>query len=144
MKPSKKYPCKFEKGIRVITRKDTTKEALKPFEDLLLSDRRGFQVAKFGRFDETLAQKEARELIEYFRANGFLEHELEHLRYAYAKLPRRAPRKKVKKEFDAKGLPKMPKTPENRALMREFIRIRQQNLDQKSASGELKVPKTEF
>ena len=141
MKRPLRFPLKFEKGIREITNKDTTKEALKPFEVLLLSELRAIQVGKFGRVDEALLREQLRENIEYFRANGFSKEWFERLRHAYTAVPRRAPRKRVKKEFDAKGLPKMPKTPENRALMREFIRVRQQNLDQKSTSGALKVPK---
>jgi hypothetical protein len=112
MKRPLKFPLKFEKGIREITNKDTTKEALKAFTVLLLSELRGIQVAKFGRFDEALLQKQLRENIERFREKGFEEEWLfERLRREYIKLPRRAPRKRVKKEFDANGVPKVTKTP---------------------------------
>src|SRR5262245_6157698 len=145
MKRPLKFPLKYEKGIRLITRKDTTKEAEKAFTVFYLFKIRELQIAKYGRSDEALVQKLAKENVEYLRGLGqgaFDEAFFNCCKYDYAQMPRRAPRKRVKKEFDAKGLPKMPKTPENRALMREFIRIRQQNLEQKSASSELKLPKT--
>jgi len=142
MKRPLKFPLKYEKGIRLITRKDTTKEAEKAFEEFYLFQIRELQIAKYGKSNEALVQKVAKENVEYLRGQGaFDEAFFNQCKYHYAQMPRRAPRKRVKKEFDAKGLPKMPKTPENRALMREFIRIRQQNLDQKSTSGALKVPK---
>jgi hypothetical protein len=140
-----KFPLKYEKGIRLITRKGTAKEAEKPFREFLAHKIRETEVAR-GRYRaaalDTIVAQFVEETIEVLQEKGFDEDYLEMCRRGYAEMPRRAPRKRPKKEFDAKGLPKMPKTPENRAIMREFIRIRQQNLDQKSASSELKVPKT--
>ena len=142
MKRPLKFPLKYEKAIRLITRKGTAKEAERPFKEMLVSQSRSLQIAKRRRTDERLVQERVEELVQHLRKEGFDEIFFELCCSDYAAMPRRAPRKKVKKEFDAKGLPKMPKTPQNRALMRAFIRIRQQNVDQKSPSGELKVPKT--
>jgi hypothetical protein len=142
MKRPLKFPLKYEKAIRLITRKGTAKEAERPFKGMLVSQFRYFQTAKWRRTDERLVQEKVEELVQHLKEEGFDQIFFERCCGDYAAMPRRAPRERVKKEFDAKGLPKMPKTPENRAIMREFIRIRQQNLGQKSASGELKLPKT--
>jgi hypothetical protein len=112
MKRPLKFPLKFEKGIREITRKRTTKEALKAFKDFYVFKVREGQVSKWGRVDEALAQELLRENIEGFREKGFEEEEFfETMRRDYAAMSRRAPRKKVKKEFDANRIPKVTKTP---------------------------------
>jgi hypothetical protein len=112
MKRPLKFPLKFEKGIREITRKRTTKEAVKAFEVFYLFKVREGQVVKWGRVDEALAQKLLRENMEGFREKGFEEEWwFEMARCDYAKMKRRVPRKKVKKEFDANGVPKVTKTP---------------------------------
>ncbi len=108
-----KFPLKFEKGIRGrdgITRKRTTKEALKAFESFLLIKLRERCQRKFGRIDESWVQRELREALEMLRQEGFTRERFEFLRDEY-QTGRRAPRKRVKKEFDANGIPKVTKTP---------------------------------
>lgn len=111
MKRPLKFPLKFEKGIREITNKDTTKEALKAFKFLLLSELHGIQLGKFGRVDEALLQQDLQRTIEGFREIGFDKEWCEGLRRKYIELPRRKPRKKAKIKFDANGCPKVTKTP---------------------------------
>lgn len=135
MKRPKKFPVKYEKGIRYVTRKDTTKEAEKAFETFCAYQIRQMLVARYGRSDEELVKKQVRENIDHLKAEGFVDDEYLHFldlcRNAYISMPRRKPRKKPKKEFDEKGVPKMANTPENLALMRELMRIRRQSLDEK-------------
>jgi hypothetical protein len=120
MKCPLKFPLKFEKGIREITRKRTTKEALKAFEVFYLSKIREFQVAKWGRVNEALAQELLRENIEGFREKGFDQIFFERYCYDYEKMPRRGRRKRVKKEFDANGIPKVTKRPLDKELSALF------------------------
>jgi hypothetical protein len=110
MKRPTKFPLKFEKGIIGITRKHTIKEALKAFESFLLEKKRERCRRKHGRIDESWVQRELRESLEMFRQEGFARDGFEFLRGEYAKMPRRAPRKKVKMKFDANGIPKVIKT----------------------------------
>jgi len=111
MKRPLKSPVKFEKGIRYATRQRTTKQAEKQFDFLYLSIIREFQIANRGNVNEALAQQRLRENKEGFREKGFELEFLESLRREYDKLPRRAPRKKIKIKFDANGIPKVTKTP---------------------------------
>jgi hypothetical protein len=111
MKRQLKFPLKFEKGIREITGKRTTKEALKQFKILLLSELHGIERGKFGRVDEARLQERLRETLEWFRKTGFDKGWVEKLRREYIKLPSRKPRKKAKIKFDANGIPKVTKTP---------------------------------
>ena len=111
MKRPLKFPLKFEKGIREIARKHTTKEALKAFKIFYLSKLRELQGARWGKVNEALAQEQLRENIEKFREKGFDQEFFELLQREYIQMPRTAPRKKVKKEFDANGVPKVTKTP---------------------------------
>ncbi len=66
---------------------------------------------KFGNTNETLARQELQEAIEVLEEKGFDQNSFEFFRSEYAKLPRRAPRKKVKINFDANKLPKVTKRP---------------------------------
>ena len=111
MKRPLKFPLKFEKGIRFITGKRTATEARKAFKDFYLFKLRHFQKARWGAVDEQLAQKRLAENIEGFQEKGFEKAVCEGLKRDYQQLPRRAPRKRVKKEVDANGIPKVTKTP---------------------------------
>ena len=111
MKRQLKFPLKFEKGIRYVTNKRTTTEARKAFEKFYLLKIRELQIAKWGVVNEQLVQKRLAENIAGFQQSGFDQESAEWLRREYVKMPRRAPRKKVKKEFDANGIPKVTKTP---------------------------------
>jgi len=98
-KRPKKFPVRYENGIRYITQKDTTKEAEKAFESFLPWLTRQRQIARFGRFDEELVKKWVREDIDHVKDKGFDEDKLDALHDAYPNMPRRAPRKKVKKNL---------------------------------------------
>jgi hypothetical protein len=147
-KRPKKFPVKYENGTIYVTQKGTAKKAEKPFRECLMYDIWKTQWSK-GYRGVKLEERVARifnEVIEDLRVNGFTDDAvinwLDHLRNCYVKMPRRAPRKKVKKEFDAKGLPKVGKTPldeptaEFLAALKEFI------ASEKWASDALKVDKT--
>jgi hypothetical protein len=110
MKRPLKFPLKFDKGIRLITRKRTTREAMKQFKSFYLFEIREFQIAKWGKMNEALARKRLEENIEGFRESGFDQEWFERLCRDYEAMPRRARRKKVKIKFDANDVPKMTKT----------------------------------
>jgi hypothetical protein len=99
MKRPLKFPLKFEKGIREITRKRTTKEAMKAFNIFYLSQLRESQVRKYGKVNEALAQADLQETFQVLREKGFEQGFFEMARCDYEKMPRRARRKKVKKNL---------------------------------------------
>jgi len=111
MKRPLKFPLKFERGIKEITRKRTTKEALKAFKSFVLEKLLAKQKRKFGNTNKTIAQQELHEALEVLQEEGFTQSRFESLRSEYVKMPRRAPRKKVRIKFDANGCPKVTKTP---------------------------------
>lgn len=120
----------FKKGIKRITGKKRHREALYAFRKLLEEE---FLDPHFPRKyrDPGIRTKAIDELIAAYERDGFAPEEVERRTLQYQSLPRRKPRRKIKKEFDAKGLPKMRKTPEDLAIMREFIEIRNRSLGQK-------------
>jgi hypothetical protein len=102
MKRPLKFPLKFEKGIRLITRKQTATKAEKAFNSY------------YSWLLENIyehARPELEKEIESARKAGWSDYSIRLHRRKYVQMPRRKPRKKVKKEFDAKGLPKVGKTP---------------------------------
>jgi len=145
-----KFPLKYEKGKRFITRKDSTKEAVRPFDalcnDLYGSKFRQYYLGKFPNSDEKviqkLVQKRVEEMKQIFREKGFDQQDYEQCCNHYDQMKGRAPRKKVRKRLDAMSLPKMTNTEEDKDLARGLMLIREHNLAKKSSSGGLKVDKT--
>ena len=111
MKRPRKFPLKFEKAIIGITRKRTVKEAEKAFGDFYTFQVRQMQVARFGRSDDNRVHEIVAENIESLRTTGVDEGFYNRCRHDYAQMPRRSPRKKPKKVFDANGIPEVTKTP---------------------------------
>jgi hypothetical protein len=129
MKRTLKFPLKFEEGIRNITRKRTTKQALKAFEKFYLSKLLHFQMVRFGNTDEAIAREELRDIIEALREKGFEQDDCEWLKRGYQERPRHRPRKKVKIKFDANGIPKVTKTPLEPQLSARFAYLRRTSGD---------------
>ena len=111
MKRPLRFPLKFEKGIREVTGQRTTTPAMKAFGELLSSKIRDLEKYNRGSVNEERVQEKLRETLEVLRERGFDQSYFEMMRREYLKLPRRAPRKRVKKEFDANDVPKVTKTP---------------------------------
>jgi hypothetical protein len=111
MKRPLKFPLKYEKGIRLITRKGTAKEAEKAFRDLYIFEIRNLQIRKWGKANEERVQEIVKENIEHLRTVGFDEVFYFRCQDDYAQMPRRAPRKKMRKSLDAFGIPKLTKKP---------------------------------
>jgi hypothetical protein len=109
MKRPLKFPLKYEKAIRLITRKGTAKEAERPFKEMLVSQFRHFQIAKRGRADERMLQEKVEELVQHLKEKGFDQSFFEICCRDYAAMPRRAPRKKVKKNLTGRDCRKCPR-----------------------------------
>jgi hypothetical protein len=138
-----KFPLKYEKGIRYVAPKGTTNEAEKPFREMLAFRIGHLQMAKRGKADEKLVQKKVEEIIDDLKENGFDQPFFEMCCHDYAAMPRRALRKKVKKEFDANQIPKVTKTPLDEKTSALFATVKYLHKQEKSSSDALKVPKTD-
>jgi len=145
-KRPKKFPVKYEQGIRYITGKRTTKEAEKPFRECLMYDIRRRQPYRSAKLEERIARI-FNEVIENFRVNGFTDdgliNWLDRLRNCYMQMPRHKPRKKVKKEFDANDVPKVTKKPLGPQESALLAAVKYLNKHEKRPSDGLKVPKTD-
>jgi hypothetical protein len=116
MKRPLKFPLKFEKGIRIVTRKRTATEAMPAFKKFYAWSVRQMQKAKWGAVNESLVDERVRENIEGLRKTGFDKDFLELCRHDYSTMSRRAPRKKIKRAVDANKIPKVTKTPLDRRI----------------------------
>lgn len=96
---------KFKRGVKLITGHRTEKRALPGFRLILR------RILESGHGNPAKIEELFVEVYGHFRENGFSDIHLSHLRDAYRKLPRRAPRKKIsektvceaKSELDASG-----------------------------------------
>ena len=131
MKRPLKFPVKYDKAIIGITRKRTVKEADKAFRAFYVFQIHKFQIAKWGNANEERVQQIVEENIEHLRTVGFDEGFYHNCQHDYAAMPRRAPRKKVKKEFDANEVPKVTKTPLDSQISALLGYIKLQNIQQK-------------
>jgi hypothetical protein len=102
MKRPLKSPVPFEKGKRLITNKRTKKQADKAFNSYY-----AWLWENISESQQSVLEKE----IESARKTGWSYDSIRLHRRKYVQMPRRAPRKKSKKEFDANDVPKMTKTP---------------------------------
>ena len=128
-----KFPLKFERGIIKITRKRWVKEAEKAFNS--------YYAWLWENIQEWARPVLEKDIESAHKVGWSYDSFRRHLK-RYAQMPRRAPRKKVKKEFDANGLPKVTKTPLGPQESALLAAVKYLNKQEKSASGGLKVPKT--
>jgi hypothetical protein len=126
-----KFPLKYGKGIIGITRKRTVKKAEKAFQEFSVYQFRHFEIARHGAADEARIKEKVKEYIDHLREFGFDEAHFHLCQHDYARMPRRAPRRKVKKEFDANGVPKVTKTPLDSQVSALLGYIKLQNVQQK-------------
>ena len=99
----------FKKGLKQITGKKRHREALCEFRKYLDE---WFSKMDHPKYQDAKIRAQAvRELIAAYERGGFTWEEIGIHYQRYRWRPRRSPRKKVKKKFDAKGLPKLTKTP---------------------------------
>jgi hypothetical protein len=102
MKRPLKFPVSFDKGKRLITNKRTKKQADKAFK------------AYYAWLWENISESQRSILekdIESARKAGWRHYYITLHRKKYVQMPRRFPRKKPKKKFDANKIPKVTKTP---------------------------------
>ena len=119
----------FKKGLKLITGKRSHGEALYAFRKYLDE---WFSKTNHPKYrDAKTRAKAVRELIAAYERDGFTWEEIGIHYQRYRLSPRRAARKKRKKEFDANAMPKVTKTPLDEELSAYLAWVKMRKTEEK-------------